>query len=303
MNKLTLSVGIPAFNEAKNIKTLIRNLLLQSKDNYILEKIIVVSDGSIDNTVEEVNSIKDIRIELAKNSKRMGKDYSQNLILNKSNSDVLLIVDADIVPKDNLFIQNIVQKFMEKESTGLVCVKVMPAKSIGLISKALAHSQLIKLEMGEKIFGQTPVYMCNGRAMAYSKKLYKHLKFPKEIVADDAYACLSCLRLGMKVDYQSKSVLLYKVPGNMTDHIKQSTRFFFGKKQLELEFGEEYIRNSYLIPKRVILESMLSGFLKTPILNIVYIFILIISKAMTYTKISNNNYLWSVSNSTKGNIL
>ena len=48
--KLTVSVGIPAYDEEANIKSLLEAILQQRQENFILKSIIVVSDGSTDRT-------------------------------------------------------------------------------------------------------------------------------------------------------------------------------------------------------------------------------------------------------------
>ncbi|RLC37977.1 glycosyl transferase family 2, partial [Candidatus Falkowbacteria bacterium] len=48
----TVTVGIPAYNEADNIAYLLKDLLGQKQADFKLERIIVISDGSSDNTAE-----------------------------------------------------------------------------------------------------------------------------------------------------------------------------------------------------------------------------------------------------------
>ena len=53
-SKQTVTIGIPAHNEAENISYLLRSILRQKQRNYKLEKIIVVCDGCTDNTEDKV---------------------------------------------------------------------------------------------------------------------------------------------------------------------------------------------------------------------------------------------------------
>lgn len=48
MKKLSVSVGIPAYNEEQNIASLIFGILKQKVNNITLKEIIVISDGSTD---------------------------------------------------------------------------------------------------------------------------------------------------------------------------------------------------------------------------------------------------------------
>lgn len=74
MNKIDLSIIIPAYNEENSIKTSLTNLINVLEDSNILFELIIVNDGSSDNTSNLINDFK--------------KDYEKNNILiieNKNN--------------------------------------------------------------------------------------------------------------------------------------------------------------------------------------------------------------------------
>ena len=56
MKKLTVTIGIPAYNEEKNIGRLLKSLSNQKGDDFTLNEIVVLSDGSTDMTNEIVHS-------------------------------------------------------------------------------------------------------------------------------------------------------------------------------------------------------------------------------------------------------
>ena len=87
--KPTISIGIPAYNEAENIQNLLRCILSQDMSLYTLEEIYVISDGSTDRTVEEASSIADSRIKVTDVKERIGKSEHLNsffAIANDSNA-------------------------------------------------------------------------------------------------------------------------------------------------------------------------------------------------------------------------
>ncbi len=58
MKKITtISIGIPAFNEAVTIKRLLRSVLAQKEKGFVLREIIVLCDGSTDGTPFKWNLI------------------------------------------------------------------------------------------------------------------------------------------------------------------------------------------------------------------------------------------------------
>lgn len=88
-----ISVIIPAFNAERYIGRCIRSLLDQSinKETY---DIIVINDGSEDNTLNELNIyINDITI--ITNSKNLGLPSSLNIGIKQSKSKYIVRVDSD----------------------------------------------------------------------------------------------------------------------------------------------------------------------------------------------------------------
>ena len=78
--KLTVTVGIPAYNESANITHLLRALLEQKDNGFVLESIIVMSDGSTDDMVARAQSVNDPRITVVHEIERLGKPSRVNQI-------------------------------------------------------------------------------------------------------------------------------------------------------------------------------------------------------------------------------
>jgi glycosyltransferase involved in cell wall biosynthesis len=55
-NIKTLTIGISAHNEEKNISSLLESIFAQKQRNYVLENIYVVCDGCTDNTESVVRN-------------------------------------------------------------------------------------------------------------------------------------------------------------------------------------------------------------------------------------------------------
>jgi len=93
-----LSVVIPAYNEEKNISFLISELVKTlSQTKYDFE-LILVDDGSRDNTLNEIKVQAEIHhnvfyIELSKN---FGKDYALKSGIDMANGDAVITMDADL---------------------------------------------------------------------------------------------------------------------------------------------------------------------------------------------------------------
>ena len=107
MNKQTLTVGIAAYNEEKNIDHLLKSILRQRQEIFSLEQIIVACDGCTDNTVSIVQKFvkKYNFIKLLNESERIGKSLALNKIYTLASSDFLLTFDADVLLDRNIEIE------------------------------------------------------------------------------------------------------------------------------------------------------------------------------------------------------
>jgi glycosyltransferase involved in cell wall biosynthesis len=296
MTKQKITIGIPAFNEEANIKRLLLSLLEQSYKRTELEKIIVYSDGSTDKTIREAESIKSDKIVLIKSASRLGQANAQNRIFEKSNSEILVLLNADIAIKDKNFIEKLASPIMESENIGLTSPLVFPVKPETFFEKAIAQSHTEKNRLFKEI-GSDNIYLCHGRARAFSKRLYKKFKFPK-VVAEDAYSYLICNELGLKFAFVSGTKIFFRSPQNINDHIKQSSRFSKGIGELEKFFNRDLIQKSFNIPVKKYIKFLFRFFVSSPSTAVIYVIVMIYTKV--FSKFSPRiSPIWSVSATSK----
>ncbi len=85
-----ISVVIAAYNEAARIG----NVLKVVENHPLIDEVIVVNDGSKDNTVEVV---KKFNVRLIENEKNMGKTLSVKHGIEESKNDLIMLLDADLI--------------------------------------------------------------------------------------------------------------------------------------------------------------------------------------------------------------
>ncbi|MDB5258815.1 MAG: glycosyl transferase, partial [Candidatus Taylorbacteria bacterium] len=93
--KKTVSCIIPAYNEAKSIENTLR--VVTSIPEYITE-VLVVDDGSSDNTQNIVKSFPNVR--LLVNEMNQGKSKTIARGIRESSGDYFLMLDADLIGLD-----------------------------------------------------------------------------------------------------------------------------------------------------------------------------------------------------------
>ena len=100
MDKKTIEVSVilPAFNEEKNISIVIKKTINALNDLKCLGEIIVIDDGSTDNTAKEVEGIVSIEPKLYLIRHKKNKGLTESLLTGFSNAsgEVVIFLCADL---------------------------------------------------------------------------------------------------------------------------------------------------------------------------------------------------------------
>ena len=128
MKKQHVTAVIPAYNEGNTIES----VLIPLKSSKLIDKIIVINDGSTDNTFEIVNKQNVKVINLDRN---MGKSQAIKYGCSDLKTDTILFCDADLIG----FKQSHVKKILEPVINGEA------AMSIGLRNRGKLQNYMLTL--------------------------------------------------------------------------------------------------------------------------------------------------------------
>lgn len=104
------TVIIPAFNEEDNIGPVLKTVI----STPLIDEIIVVSDGSEDQTVQVASAFKEVRIiELLENR---GKGGAVKAGLDNCQNEIVLILDADLTGLTSEHIQSLIIPLIKGEA-------------------------------------------------------------------------------------------------------------------------------------------------------------------------------------------
>jgi len=98
MIKGKVSVIMPCYNSAKTIISSIHSILNQSYKNF---ELIIIDDGSTDNSIDVINSLYDTRIHLIENKSNIGVAKSRNKGICFSQSEFIAFCDSDDLWESN----------------------------------------------------------------------------------------------------------------------------------------------------------------------------------------------------------
>lgn len=113
--KYKVSIIVPMFNSEKFITRCVESLINQTYENI---EIIVIDDGSIDNSVNKLSKYKDERLKVYKKENE-GVSLARNYGIKKSTGDYLLFVDSDDYI-ENIMVGELINRLNDK-STFVLC--------------------------------------------------------------------------------------------------------------------------------------------------------------------------------------
>lgn len=268
--QLTVSVGIPARNEARNIGFLLEHIFTQKQEGFSLLEVIIFSDDSTDETVTIANSFLDRGVRVIEGSGRQGVNNAQNVLVREARGDVLILLNADVLLGDDLVFARLVEPMIEDSTIGIVSAKIVSFPAKTFFEQIIEVSHEFKNDLYQKVQGGENLYLCHGRARAFSRQLYSVLTWP-ENVPEDSYSFLFCREQGFRFLFAEKAVVYFRSPATFLDHLKQSQRFTFGKRALRNFFDEELIASNYHLPAKVLLSTFLEFLFRYPVSMIAYV--------------------------------
>jgi cellulose synthase/poly-beta-1,6-N-acetylglucosamine synthase-like glycosyltransferase len=232
MSRLKTAIGICAYNEEKNIGSLLQNLI--SEQNLPSDcKILVVCSGCTDRTIEVVKGfhVKDKRIEPIIEKTRTGKANALNRIFQdaRGSADALILLNADALPEGGSIVSLVSE--LAASDAGVVFAQPVPFKGpdgicyrITKVIWRLHH--LISLFGNPKLSGE----LCSIRTTCLRP-------IPEDVTTDEPYIELTVRRQGYQIRYLPEAVVHIRCPTNIVDLMKQRKRIWVGHMQLKKTTG------------------------------------------------------------------
>lgn len=223
-----VSVIVPAYNEAKVIEKTLYSLLASNFSNEI--EVIVVDDGSTDDTAERVLGLNDKRVHLIRQT-NSGKSQALRRGVSEARHEYLVIVDADTQFHRDA-IANLLKPF-EDSKVGAVSGHAR----VGNLRRFLARCQDLEYVCGFNLDRRAyAIWNCitvvPGAISAFRKAaIYAAGGFSSETLAEDTDLTLAIHRAGYHVDYQSSAIAYTEAPESIAAFVKQRFRWAYGTLQ------------------------------------------------------------------------
>lgn len=291
---LEVSIGIPAFNEEKNIQTLIRAILLQKTSKWILKEIIIVSDGSTDNTVRDIARLQNTKIRVIAERERLGKSKRINQIIQMFQGDILFLIDADILIQDNTILSQIIED-TQFDKAGIVSVNTMPIRATNLFERFLNYSLEMQIDIRKNWNNGINYLAFRGCFLGFSGNFIRSVQLDQSLINNDSYLFFLAIENGYKPKHFPSIAVYYKTPSTFTEHITQSSRFQIAKDEIKRYITID-IDKYFIIPKYLTYKAAVKFFITNPLYFFGYLMVYVATRMKRQKDIPTQ---WSIAATTK----
>ena len=208
----TFSIIIPCFNAELYIRNCLISILKSSFSNY---EIIVVDDGSTDNSAKLINSLANSKtiIKLISLTKNIGPARARNLGVSKAKGKYLVFLDADTEIEKNC-LQAIATMFSKNPKIGALQTKLVKGKSnqiesLGHFLSPFGFPYEVGTENNRKENQKKmPIFAARSAGMAIKKDLFQKIGgFDEDyfIYGEETDLCWRVRLSGSKIYYLPKA--------------------------------------------------------------------------------------------------
>lgn len=254
-NYRKVSIGIPVYNEERNIGKLTESILNQREFDFL--EIVFILSGCNDKSEEIVRKFmnKDNRIKLAIQEKREGKVSAINLFLKMAQGNIFIISSSDVVFEANC-LGNLLVPFRDTR-IGMTGVQSFPIKNsnnfIYLLNKII-------WQLHHKLCLKSPKL---GETIAFRNIIDE---IPFNCAADEVYIEAFIRSRGYDICYKEDALIYNRCPMKLKDLFLQRVRIFLGHMDIKDNYGYKAASmNSLLILSIVIVYIIKKPYMLIPL--------------------------------------
>ena len=269
-----VAVLIPAFNEAKVIARTIRSVL---GSDYPHLRVIVVDDGSTDNTLEAAKAAMPQALDsgrlLVLTKVNGGKAEALNFGLQYVDEEIYIGIDADtVIARDA--ISKLIPR-MADPNVGAVAGNAKVGNRVNLWTRWQALEYITSQNFDRRALDLFDVVtVVPGAIGAWRTAAVKAAEgYHANTVAEDADLTMNLLQQGCKVVYEDRAFAFTEAPDNMRGLMRQRFRWSFGILQAVVKHRGAFLRHRamalFALPNMIVFQIILPIF--SPFIDLMFL--------------------------------
>jgi glycosyltransferase involved in cell wall biosynthesis len=213
---MKVSVCMATYNGEKFIKRQLDSIIKQLKQE---DEILIVDDGSKDQTVQVVQETYGNRIQVYVNEKNLGVIKSFEKAISLATGDILFLCDQDDLWEDNK-VAEVLAAFTQKQADVVVHDALVVDGELNIIHPSWNDYNHNNINQG--IFGNILKNAYTGAFMAFKRELVAEiLPFPVQIEMHDQWIALVSMLKKKKIVFIEKPLMKYVRHGGNVTGIKK----------------------------------------------------------------------------------
>ena len=262
--KISITIASVVYNREKRVATFLNALNLQNQEYIRIKKILLLSDGSTDRTIEEIKKHATRKVELIVGRKHLGTTKRLNEIFKQSTGDVLVLLDIDTVLKDKFVIENLVAPFRYRKDVALVGGNPKPLPPNTFLEGAAQNYYQARELLKRTINEGNNIYGLDKRIIALSKSFIEKVKIPSDLDTSDTFIYLKCKDENLEFVHQEQAIVWFRLPQSITDHIRDIRGVNNDTEKIKEKFSKDLIEQELNLTKSMQIKVFLYQFVNNP---------------------------------------
>lgn len=228
-NTPLVSIIIPAYNEEKVIGNTIESTI---EINYPNKDIIVIDDGSEDNTLQIAKRYESKGVKVL-HKVNGGKASALNLALNFAKGEIIAILDADTLASRNSLTE-IVKVFENEKDIAAVAGNIKVRNKNNWITWCQALEYVAGIQITRRAFDMFgAITIVPGALGCFRKSILTETgAYDKGTIVEDFDTTVKILKSGVIIRGTTKSVAYTEAPNTLKDFCNQRKRWYRGNLQV-----------------------------------------------------------------------
>lgn len=262
--KISVTIASVVHNSEKRIATFLNSLRLQNQEYIKIKKILILSDGSTDRTIEEIKKNADRKLELIVGRKHLGTTKRLNEIFKETTGDVLVVLDIDTVLKDKFVIENLVAPFRSRKDVALVGGNPKPLPPNTFLESAAQNYYQARELLKRTINEGNNIYGIDKRIIALSKSFIDKVKIPSDLDTSDTFIYLKCKDENLEFVHQEQAIVWFRLPQSIADHFQIIRGRHSDSEKIKEKFSKDLIDQELNLTKSMQIKVFLYQFINNP---------------------------------------
>lgn len=222
-----VSIIIPAWNEEKGIAGTIQSAVNLDYPKDKLE-IIVIDDGSKDNTYNIAKKFESKNVRVFKNSQNMGKGLTMNRGIDMAKGEIIVTMDADNIIVEGDILKVMISNFKDPK---IMCVAPTTAiyRPKGILQRIQQVEYLLGVFLRKAFSNMDAIHITSGAFSVYRKSFFeKHGGFDKQAITEDMEMALRIQYNDYRIVNDLRAVAYTVAPNKFIPLLKQRRRWYTG---------------------------------------------------------------------------